>query len=424
MLRGSARISYSWDGGNGTQMTRIGRINADLMRTVGGMVWACPSQSLGSGSPLYSSLVSRCGVPLLSLTQGTALISCVKTTSKLPVSFGAMRLALVKALSFSAMTCCLGQDRIWVCTNANELIALDQATCQTTLIGISSTVFSDIAFTPNGRLWGCRDTYLYEIDPQNASDVVVGSMPGFGTAALVAFNNDTLLGEYQAWLWGIRVSDGFAWRIDSIGYYATGDLTWYEGALFMTAYGNPRKLIRMEVSDDLTSVNNVEVVGPFVGGMGQWYGAITVMTDTCEHSLIMLGFDVFDVYQISQSDASITMFCPGAIPTGTTGATSFGEMREVQRAEKIFAPNVFSPNGDGLNDLFQPTSNTSSFQWSIEVYNRWGQKVHDSKGLTIPWDGRTEAGQSCPEGSYYYILTYTSNCDSGRSQGHVTLLRN
>jgi gliding motility-associated-like protein len=311
-----------------------------------------------------------------------------------------------------------------VCTGANELFALDLATCQTTLIGISSTSFVDIAFTPNGRLWGCYGTVLYEIDPNNANDIVVGSMPGFGTVSLVAFNNDTLLGEYQAWLWGIRVSDGFAWRIDSIGYYATGDLTWYEGGLYMTAIGNPRKLIRMEVSDDLSSINNVEVVGPLIGGFGQWYGANTMMTDTCERSLIMLGFDVFDVYQISPSDASITMLCPSAFPTGTTGAASIGEMRVVQSAEKFVAPNVFSPNGDGLNDQLGPITNLGSVNWSLVVFNRWGQKVHDSNGLPIPWDGRTEAGESCPEGSYYYILTYTSNCDSGRSQGHVTLLRN
>ena len=34
-----------------------------------GEMWACPSQSLGSGYPLYSSLVPRCGVPLLSVTR-------------------------------------------------------------------------------------------------------------------------------------------------------------------------------------------------------------------------------------------------------------------------------------------------------------------------------------------------------------------
>lgn len=335
-----------------------------------------------------------------------------------------MRVAFAATLSFQAMTYCIGQDQILVCTNANELIALDQASCVTTLLGFSSTDFSDIALTPNGRLWGWRDTYLYEIDPTDGSDVIVGSMSGFGTASLVAFNNDTLLGEYQAWLWGIRVSDGFAWRIDSIGYYATGDLTWYDDALYMTASGNPKKLIRMELADDVSSLGNVEVVGPLIGGIGQWYGANTVMVDTCDHSLIMLGFDAFDVYRISPSNASVTLQCPGAFPAGARGATSLGELRVTQDSEEVLAPNVFSPNGDGRNDLFEPISRTNSVTWSLEVFNRWGQKVHDSEGLPIAWDGKTGTGESCAEGIYYYILTYISDCDSGRSQGHVTLLRN
>lgn len=105
---------------------------------------------------------------------------------------------------------------------------------------------------------------LYEIDPLTANDVIVGSMPGFGTASLVAWDNETLLGEFDAWLWGIRTSDGYAWRIDSIGYYASGDLTWYDGALYMTATGDPLKLIRMVLTEDLSAIQSVEVVGPFI----------------------------------------------------------------------------------------------------------------------------------------------------------------
>jgi gliding motility-associated-like protein len=323
---------------------------------------------------------------------------------------------------FCALTGCIAQDRIVVCTGVNELYDLDLTTCQPTLIGTSSTVFIDIAFTPNGRLWGWKDMNLYEIDPLTANDVIVGSMPGFGTASLVAWDNETLLGEFDAWLWGIRTSDGYAWRIDSIGYYASGDLTWYDGALYMTATGDPLKLIRMVLTEDLSAIQSVEVVGPFISG-GQWYGVNTVMTDSCSGALVMLGFDGSAVYQISPSDASIELLCPDVFPTGTTGATSLGELRQVHGPMDLHMPNVFTPNGDGHNDMLRPMVDNDALILSMEVFNRWGNRVFDGAGLSFAWEGQTAAGEPCPEGVYYYILTYSSNCKSDRSKGYVTLLR-
>lgn len=74
-------------------------------------------------------------------------------------------------------------------------------------------------------------------------------------------------------------------------------------------------------------------------------------------------------------------------------------------------PNVFTPNGDGNNDLFTVGTHTDQ-QPSIVlgacanmfVFNRWGQKVFESVGGNLAWDGRTVAGVACIDGTYFYVL--------------------
>jgi len=70
--------------------------------------------------------------------------------------------------------------------------------------------------------------------------------------------------------------------------------------------------------------------------------------------------------------------------------------------DSIFIPNVFSPNGDGHNDLFIVyTSGMKDFRF--EIYDRWGLKIYEGDLPKIEWDGRTEAGMQATDGTYYYI---------------------
>lgn len=82
--------------------------------------------------------------------------------------------------------------------------------------------------------------------------------------------------------------------------------------------------------------------------------------------------------------------------------------------------NVFTPNGDGINDRFVPRNDLLSY--TLQVYDRWGNLVHTGTQDT-PWDGHGTQGTQ-PEGVYVYRLEgRTDTGDSLRHVGTITLLR-
>ena len=86
--------------------------------------------------------------------------------------------------------------------------------------------------------------------------------------------------------------------------------------------------------------------------------------------------------------------------------------------EKI--PNVFTPNGDGQNDLFDVQLGQRLETCSnIRIYNRWGELMFESVGNSHKWDGRTFAGEECKSGVYFFVLDVNGSV----YKGSVTLLR-
>ncbi len=66
-------------------------------------------------------------------------------------------------------------------------------------------------------------------------------------------------------------------------------------------------------------------------------------------------------------------------------------------------PNTFTPNGDGINDVWT-IENLDSYTGSkVDIYNRFGQKVYTAGGYGFLWDGRLN-GVDLPIGTYYYVI--------------------
>jgi len=76
--------------------------------------------------------------------------------------------------------------------------------------------------------------------------------------------------------------------------------------------------------------------------------------------------------------------------------------------DSLHLPNVFTPNGDGLNDNFIIGSNGTD-KFSMIVYSRWGNIIYKSDPVQkIVWDGRTPDGTLVEPGVYYYVVTQES----------------
>lgn len=89
---------------------------------------------------------------------------------------------------------------------------------------------------------------------------------------------------------------------------------------------------------------------------------------------------------------------------------------------QVFIPNMFSPNGDGVNDMFMVYGNTIS-SVEMHIYNSWGQEVFMSKDQRQGWNGGMN-GKMQPAGVYVYIIIVKlQNGTTVNRKGNVTVIR-
>lgn len=87
-----------------------------------------------------------------------------------------------------------------------------------------------------------------------------------------------------------------------------------------------------------------------------------------------------------------------------TGKT-FLESKTFEILDIIKVPNVFTPNGDGVNDLFIIRANGMiSSPLEISIFSRTGTLIYSEKAPIIVWDGKNSSGSELSEGIYFYIL--------------------
>jgi gliding motility-associated-like protein len=91
----------------------------------------------------------------------------------------------------------------------------------------------------------------------------------------------------------------------------------------------------------------------------------------------------------------------------------------------MFIPNAFSPNDDGINDLFKPVLPTTCLNggYSFLIYNRWGAAVYRGYDILKGWDGMIN-NEHADLGVYHYTIRYNdAKNEAIRYTGSFTLLR-
>lgn len=93
-------------------------------------------------------------------------------------------------------------------------------------------------------------------------------------------------------------------------------------------------------------------------------------------------------------------------------------------ANNFWAPTAFTPNGDGKDDIFY-IHGQGITNFSMGVYNRWGEELFHSEDMNQGWDGRRQiTGEEMPDGAYiYYVKGTDTKGNAINSKGMINLIR-
>ena len=93
---------------------------------------------------------------------------------------------------------------------------------------------------------------------------------------------------------------------------------------------------------------------------------------------------------------------------------------DIDNSETILQiPNIFTPNNDGINDIFTPTISKGINSMSTIIYNRWGRQIYETDNPLINWDGL-----NFNEGVYFWVINYINkNRKNTYISGNVTILK-
>lgn len=154
--------------------------------------------------------------------------------------------------------------------------------------------------------------------------------------------------------------------------------------------------------------------------------------ELCAGNTLILGGLLESIYAYVWEDGSTsptrTILQPGTFRiTGSNACGSFTDEIIVRPGGCVLGvlavPNAFTPNSDGTNDVFRISNTEQLSSFSMQVFNRWGQKIFESRDQAKGWDGRL-GSRACDPGSYAYVIHYRQADGTPMIlKGMVTLIR-
>lgn len=169
----------------------------------------------------------------------------------------------------------------------------------------------------------------------------------------------------------------------------------------------PKPEVNIEIENELTCYNKeLQLVGS--GGVQfEWQPASEFIDNTIFNPKVSIDKD-----QLFILKATNEFGCQGSDTVLVKGFNP----------PSYFMPNAFSPNNDGLNDLFYPSYDCDFEFISLNIYNRFGQKVFNTYKLDVGWDG-TANQKPCDVGVYYWFIEGKKGGEKYILKGNVTLVR-
>lgn len=158
---------------------------------------------------------------------------------------------------------------------------------------------------------------------------------------------------------------------------------------------------------------------------------ISLGNDTimCPGDLLVLspgsGFNYY-LWSNGFNTSSINVSNPGNyyVTVGNGACFVSDEIYIEECGSEIWVPNVFTPNGDGINETFYPVYFNID-KITLLIFNRWGNQLYEGSGIAAVWDGKYY-GEFCPPGVYYYVIDYEKKGKikgPQKKHGSVSLLK-
>lgn len=201
----------------------------------------------------------------------------------------------------------------------------------------------------------------------------------------------------------------------------TVDTTICDGSNYYgyTAPGAYTDVFRSVTGCDSIRTLTLQVVAPPVPVLGN-------DTLICTGSTLTLFPGVFDNYRWQDGSTAGAYIVKGAgvytVIINNVCGTGNAAIRIGEKTCRIYFPDAFTPNKDGLNDVFHILTEHRLLSYHLVVYNRWGQKIYETADYTQGWDG-TYQGQKAMPGTYVWYCEYVSPVETGKLKGTVVLIR-
>jgi gliding motility-associated-like protein len=262
---------------------------------------------------------------------------------------------------------------------------------------------------------GCTDDYSLDVTVHAAPDVVFNSMTGICQEApafnLMAASNTTTLtgiGVYS----GAGVSNGNLFTPVDAGvgsqlltYTFTGDNGCVSSASSSIVVF-PTPLLNLGPDRNVLEGNSITLTPVVISGSGLSYlwnpgtylSSVSISNPVCTPTN-----DIEYLLKIISVDG-----CKNE------------DNIFIKVVKDFIVPNTFSPNGDGINDLWKIENLIYYPNHRLEIFNRNGQRLFELTNYNGEWDG-TFKGKPLPSGTYYYII----DLDGARApkKGYVTIIR-
>ena len=284
---------------------------------------------------------------------------------------------------------------------------------------VSCIITSSANLCP-GNLISTSNGIVIQVVPQKTASVIIAA-----SDTLICINS---LVQFNAAYQNGGTNPIFQWKVNGVN---VGN----NNAIFSTNSLKNNDVVSCSMMSDVKCISNSPATSNLIKLGVDQIPVITMRPDTVIFSgnsirlnTVVTGNSPTYLWSPSATLNDAMVISPIAKPTATTtfklvtttaaGCTAFKQVT-ITTIESIDIPTAFSPNNDGINDVWSIVGLSSYTDCKVEIYNRYGQLLFQSNGYIRAWDGSYK-NSPLPVAAYYYII---KSKILGTKSGSVTILK-